>query len=161
MSPKPTGRVSGNDLVLTRAFPAPIDDVWKSVTSSESTARWIGPWRGTPGVGKTCQLQMRFEEGEPWCDFVIDACEAPRHVAVTTKDAHGEWRLELFLEQRGETTELRFVHHLADRKLACDAGPGWEYYLDMLVAAREGKALPSFEDYYPSQKAHYLEGASP
>jgi hypothetical protein len=28
----------------------------------------------------------------------------------------------------------------------------------MLVAAREGKALPSFEDYYPSQKAHYLEG---
>jgi hypothetical protein len=28
----------------------------------------------------------------------------------------------------------------------------------MLVAARDGKALPSFEDYYPSQKAHYLEG---
>ena len=24
---------------------------------------------------------------------------------------------------------------------------------------REGKALPSFEDYYPAQKAHYLEGA--
>lgn len=48
---------------------------------------------------------------------------------------------------------------LSDRKLAGDVGPGWEYYLDMLVAAREGEALPSFDDYYPAQRAHYLEGA--
>jgi len=34
--------------------------------------------------------------------------------------------------------------------------PGWEYYPDMLVAARAGKALPSFEDYYPALKPHYL-----
>ena len=42
MTPKPTGRLSGDDLVLTRTFRAPIDDVWTSVTSSESTARWFG-----------------------------------------------------------------------------------------------------------------------
>ena len=39
MSPKPTGHVSGNDLILTRTFRASIDDVWTSVTDSESTAR--------------------------------------------------------------------------------------------------------------------------
>lgn len=30
--------------------------------------------------------------------------------------------------------------------MAGEVGPGWEYYLDMLVAAREGKPLPSFGD---------------
>jgi hypothetical protein len=51
------------------------------------------------------------------------------------------------------------VQHLSDRKLAGDVGPGWEYYLDMLVAVGEGKALPSFEDYYPAQQAYFLRDA--
>jgi hypothetical protein len=61
------------------------------------------------------------------------------------------------LTAKGDTTELRFVHHLSDRKLAGDYGPGWEYYLDMLVAARAGQPLPTFDEYYPAQKAYYLE----
>jgi uncharacterized protein YndB with AHSA1/START domain len=39
---KPTGRVEGEDLVLTRRFEAPVEDVWTSITKSESTARWYG-----------------------------------------------------------------------------------------------------------------------
>lgn len=158
MSPKPTGHVRGDDLILTRTFRAPIDDVWTSVTDSESTARWIGRWEGEGGPGKTVRLQLLYEQGQPWTNVVIERCEAPRHLVVATKDEGGEWRLELTLTQRGDITELRFVHHLSDRKLAGDVGPGWEYYLDMLVAAREGTAKPSFEDYYPAQKAHYMEG---
>jgi uncharacterized protein YndB with AHSA1/START domain len=159
MKPKPTGHVRGNDLILTRTFRAPIDDVWTSVTESESTARWFGSWEGDAGPGKTVRLQMLHEKGQPQMNVTIEKCEAPRHLVVAAKDDSGEWRLELTLTQTGDTTELRFVHHLSDRKLAGDVGPGWEYYLDMLVAAREGRALPSFEDYYPAQKAHYLEGA--
>jgi uncharacterized protein YndB with AHSA1/START domain len=159
MNPKPTGYVRGNDLILTRTFRAPIDDVWTSVTESESTARWFGSWEGDAGPGKTVRLQLLHEKGQPWTNVMIEKCEAPRHLVVTTKDESGEWRLELTLKQTGDTTELRFVHHLSDRKLAGDTGPGWEYYLDMLVAAREGLPLPSFDDYYPAQKAHYLEGA--
>ena len=34
-------------------------------------------------------------------------------------------------------------------------GPGWEYYLDMLVASRAGEPLPDFDDYYPAQAAYY------
>lgn len=77
---------------------------------------------------------------------------------MTMKDEAGQWRIELTLTQRGATTELRFMQRLEDPKLAGDVGPGWEYYLDRLVAAREGLPMPSFEDYYPAQKAHYTLG---
>jgi uncharacterized protein YndB with AHSA1/START domain len=159
MSPKPTGHVLGNDLILTRTFRAPIDDVWMSVTKSDRTALWFGRWEGDAGPGKTVRLQLTHEKDQPWSNVTIEECEAPRRLIVSMKDDYGDWRLELTLTQTGDTTELRFVQRLSDRQLAGDVGPGWEYYLDMLVATREGTALPSFADYYPSQKAYYLDGA--
>lgn len=157
MRPEPTGQVIGNDLILTRMFRAPIDDVWTSVTKSESTARWFGPWEGDAGPGKTVRLQLIHEKGQPWTDVTIEECEAPHHLILTMQDEFGTWRIEMTLAQTDDITTLRFVQHLSDRKLAGDVGPGWEYYLDMLVSAREGKTLPSFGDYYPAQKAYYLQ----
>ncbi|WP_437630205.1 SRPBCC family protein [Sorangium sp. So ce854] len=160
MSPRPTGRVrstaTGADLVITRSFRAPIEDVWQSVTAPESTARWIGPWEGEAGPGKTVRLQMAFEKGAPWCNVSIDACEPPHRLAASMKDDSGDWRLELSLTAKGDTTELVFVQHLTDRALAGDVGPGWEYYLDMLVASRLGELLPDFSDYYPAQRDYYV-----
>ncbi|MBK9517687.1 MAG: SRPBCC family protein [Anaeromyxobacter sp.] len=152
----PTGRLEGNDLVLTRRFEAPIEDVWESITRSESTARWFGSWTGTPGVGNTITIRMVFEKDGPESEAHIDACEPPRRLALTTK---GEWgmTLEVTLTQAGGVTELRFVHRLTDRKLARDFGPGWEYYLDNLVAARAGEQLPAFDEYYPSMQGHYTD----
>ena len=157
MKPKPTGHIDGNDLILTRVFHAPIDDVWTSITKSESTARWFGPWEGEAGPGNVVRLQLVHEKGQPWTEVRIEECEAPRRLNLAMTDEFGTWRIELTLTQAADVTELRFVQHLSDRELAGDVGPGWEYYLDMLVAAREGKALPSFDDYYPAQKAHYLK----
>jgi uncharacterized protein YndB with AHSA1/START domain len=163
MSPRPTGRVrstaTGADLVITRSFRAPIEDVWQSVTATESTARWIGPWEGEPGPGKTIRLQMAYEEGAPWCNMTIDACEPPRHLAISAKDDHGEWRLELSLATKGDTTELTFVQHLTNPADAGNVGPGWEYYLDRLVASRLGGPTPDFADYYPAQREYYLGDA--
>lgn len=163
MSPRPTGRVqhtaAGADLVITRSFRAPIDDVWQSVTAPESTARWIGPWEGEAGPGNMVRLQMAFEKGAPWCNVSIDACEPPRHLAVSMKDELGHWRLELSLTAKGETTELTFVQHLTDPALAGETGPGWEYYLDRLVASRLGAPPPDFADYYPAQRDYYLGDA--
>ena len=155
MSPKPTGRLSGNDLVLTRTFRAPIDDVWTSVTSSESTARWFGPWERVPGDDKKIRIQMAFEETKPWLDGTIDQCEAPHLLSLRTKGIYAEKRLSLELTEAAGTTTLEFVHHEINRKMIGELGPGWEYYLDLLVAAREGTATPSFETYYPAQKEHY------
>ncbi len=159
MSPQPTGRLDGNDLVLTRRFRAPIEDVWTSLTDSTSTARWFGPWEGEAAPGKTVRIQMVHEKGAPWTNARIDECDAPKHLALTTLSDYGNWRLEMTLAQQGDTTELTFVHHLTDRTGAGEIGPGWEYYLDNLVAARAGEALPSFDDYYPAQKAFYAEQA--
>ncbi|MFN7024156.1 MAG: SRPBCC family protein [Pseudorhizobium sp.] len=160
MNPEPTGQVVGNHLILTRTFNAPLNDVWASITNSESTARWFGPWEGDAGPGNVVRLKLVHEKSRPWIEVTIEECEAPRHLILLMKDKSGDWRLDLTLTQAGDTTTLRFVQHLSDPKLAGDVGPGWEYYLDMLVAAREGKALPLFDDYYPAQKTYYLKGAS-
>jgi uncharacterized protein YndB with AHSA1/START domain len=161
MNPKPTGRLRGDDLVLCRAFLAPIDDVWTSVTRSESTARWFGPWEHA-GDDKKIRIQMAFEEGKPWLDGTIERCEAPHHLAVRTKSefGYGEKLLSLTLSESAGTTTLEFVHHRIDRKRMGEFGPGWEYYLDMLVASRDAQPLPTFHAYYPAQKDYFtsLEG---
>jgi uncharacterized protein YndB with AHSA1/START domain len=155
MNTKPTGRLRGNDLVLSRTFRAPIDDVWTSVTSSQSTARWFGPWERAGDDDKKIRIQMAFEEGKPWLDGTIEHCEPPHHLAVRTKSAYGEKLLSMTLSESAGTTTLEFVHHSVNRKAIGELGPGWEYYLDMLVASREGHPAPTFDAYYPAQKAYF------
>ncbi|MEV0227419.1 SRPBCC family protein [Streptomyces sp. NPDC050704] len=145
----------GDDLVHTRTFGAPIDDVWASVTEPERTARWFGPWEGDAGPGRTVRARMAYEEGAPWCDLLIEVCEPPRRLAVSMSDEAGDWHMELRLSESAGTTELQLVHHLTTTKGIGEIGPGWEYYLDMLVAARDGTEAPSFDDYYPAQRAHF------
>ncbi|WP_250007415.1 SRPBCC family protein [Actinoplanes sp. M2I2] len=155
MTNAPTGRLEGRDLVLTRTFPAGIDDVWASVTESDRTARWFGRWTGEAGPGRTVKVQMAYEEGTPWVEARIDACEPPRRLEVSTVDEVGAWHLELRLTAVEGGTELRLVHHLETTEGLGEVGPGWEYYLDNLVAAREDRPLPDFNDYYPSMKSHF------
>ncbi len=159
MTNPPRGRLSaardGSELIVSRTFNAPIEDVWASVTEPERTARWFGPWQGEPGQGRTIRMQMAYEEQQPWFDVLIEVCEAPRHLAVSTGDDSGGWRLELRLSQVGDHTELLLVHHLADTEQVGEFGPGWEYYLDLLVSARDGSAAPNFSDYYPSMRPYY------
>jgi uncharacterized protein YndB with AHSA1/START domain len=155
MSPTPTGRLFGNDIVLTRTFHAPVADVWASLTDSERTARWFGPWQGDAAPGHTIQVQMVHEESQPWMDMTIDACEPPRRLALSTLNEHGSWYLDMVLAESGGVTELRFTQHLTDTEGVGEIGPGWEYYLDALVAARDGRPVPQFDDYYPAMKKYF------
>ncbi|MDI6099303.1 SRPBCC family protein [Actinoplanes sp. NEAU-A12] len=155
MSPTPTGRLSGDDLVLTRTFRAPVDDVWASLTESERTARWFGPWQGDAAPGNTIKVQMSQEEGAPWTDMTIEACEPPRRLALSAVDEYGSWDLDLVLTESGGVTELRFTQHLTGTENVGEVGPGWEFYLDALVASREGAPAPDFNDYFPAMKEHF------
>jgi uncharacterized protein YndB with AHSA1/START domain len=155
MSPTPTGRLVGNDLVLTRTFRAPAPDVWASLTDPERTARWYGPWKGEAAPGATIEVQMVHEEGGPWMDMTIDACEPPRRLALSAVTEDGNWYLDMRLTESAGVTELVFTQHLSDTEGAGDIGPGWEYYLDALVAARDDRPMPSFDDYYPAMKDHF------
>lgn len=161
MTPLPTATLvpapDGVDLVVSRKFRAHVEDVWASVTEPDRTARWFGPWEGDAAPGRRIKVQMAFEEGQPWMEARIDACAAPLRLAVSTIDEYGTWRLELVLSEVDGETELKLVHHLKDTDGIGEIGPGWEYYLDMLVASRSGTPRPSFDDYYPAQKA-YFEG---
>jgi uncharacterized protein YndB with AHSA1/START domain len=152
MSPTPTGRLFGDDLVLTRTFRAPIADVWASLTDPARTARWFGPWQGDAAPGNTIKVQMVQEEGKPWMDMTIDACSAPSLLGLSSK---GGWQLEMTLTEDAGVTELRFSQHLTGTENVGEVGPGWEFYLDALVASRDGLPTPDFNDYYPSMKEHF------
>jgi hypothetical protein len=135
-------RVAPDDieLVVTRRFEAPIEEVWASVATSAGTAGWYGPFTRD---GDTAHVTMAFEEGAPEFDMQINDCTEPTHVELSSEGMH----LELRLSVVDSSTELAFVHHLTDPADAVIYGPGWEYYLDNLVAARAGSPLPSFDGY--------------
>ncbi|TQM31763.1 SRPBCC family protein [Nocardia bhagyanarayanae] len=162
MTKQPTGRLlpadQGRDLVLTRTYRAPIADVWASLTESDRTARWFGPWKGEAGPGRTVQVQMVHEDEQPWMDMTIDACEPPHRLAVSAIDEYGSWVLDVRLTETDGVTELRFTHHLrTDDEIAQapQVGPGWEYYLDLFGTARDGAEPPNFDDYYPPMADYY------
>ena len=154
-TPQPSGRIRGNDLVLTRRFRAPVEDVWTSITDSASTARWFGAWEGKPGVGNEIRVQMGYEDGQPWLTKKIDVCDAPHRLVLSSVGSSFTSVLELSLKATSDGCELEFVQHAIDRKRVGAVGPGWEYYLDCLVASRDGTPRPAFDAYYPAQKAYF------
>jgi uncharacterized protein YndB with AHSA1/START domain len=160
----PTGRIlptaDGVDIVLVRLIRGTIQDVWASITESDRTARWFGRWEGEGAQGALLRLQMGFEESQPWCDVRVESCEPPHHLGLRVVDAAGDWSLEITLRPRGDRTELTFVHHRENADGAGEIGPGWEYYLDNLVASRLGVPLPTFDDYYPSMQKYYQDQVS-
>jgi uncharacterized protein YndB with AHSA1/START domain len=164
MTPRPTGTITWisagrHDLVLTREFRAHPSDVWASITEPERTARWIGRWEGDAAVGRTIRIQLGFEADAPWSQARIDACTPDEHLGLTMTDSFGEWAIDVTLAEAHGVTTLRFVQHMTDPTIAPDVGPGWEWYLDMLVDSRDGRPLASFDDYYPAQRHHYAEQA--
>lgn len=147
----------GVDLVLVRSLALPIEEAWAFISDSTLTERWFGPWEGDARTGGSIRVRMRFEESEPAIRAKILACEAPHRLALHTDDEYGSWQLDLHLEEDGDDdTLLRFVHHLDADSDVGDVGPGWEYYLDLLIAATEGTEAAEFDQYYPAMQSAYL-----
>lgn len=153
-------------LVVERTFQARIASVWAAVTEPERLARWIGTWTGDPRDGEVA-FRMLFEDQSddegPQDEWMrIDECDPPRRLAVTSLmpgegDGGRNWEMTLDLSESGGTTTLAFGQSLPDPDWAESVGPGWEYYLDRLVAA-ETDGDPSsidFDDYYPSLSGPY------
>ena len=114
MTNPPSGQLvqnaDGNELVVSRTFRAPIEDVWASVTEPDRTARWFGTWKGDAAPGRMIKVQMGFEDQAPWLDKRIDVCDPPRRLALSNES--GNMRIELLLSHGEGETELRLVHHL-------------------------------------------------
>ena len=165
-SPTATGRkeqrADGTYVVLTRAFRAPIEDVWAAITEPERLARWIGRWSGDPAQGSV-QFEMLFEgEGVEPEEYTINVCDAPARLELTSHMAYDEqtpatWHLKLDLAEVDGVTTLTFAQSMDDPAMAENVGPGWEYYLDRLVAAETGgdPETIDFGDYYPALAERY------
>jgi uncharacterized protein YndB with AHSA1/START domain len=164
---QPTGRREDRHgapyVVLTRTFRAPIDDVWAAITEPDRLARWIGTWTGDPASGSV-SFRMLFEGDEAAAEeiYAIDECTAPRRLVLTSTMRYDEntpatWHLELDLAEQDGVTTLTFAQSLPDTTWAENIGPGWEYYLDRLVAAETGgdPAVIDFGDYYPALSEPY------
>lgn len=158
---EPTGRLEQADgdhrLVLERTFRAPIADVWAAVTEPARMARWIGTWSGDPASGRVGFVMTAEGATEP-SDVEIRECDPPRVLRVTTSFGEERWHLELELAEADGVTTLRFLQPGVDPDQAGSVGPGWEYYLDRLVAAETGGDVAAIDferDYYPAMAQHY------
>lgn len=147
---------------FTRTFAAPIADVWAAVTEPDRLARWIGGWTGDPAEGEV-QFRMGFEGDDATPErMVIEDCEAPRRLRLTStvltdEPEQQQWHFRLDLSETDGVTTLVFAQDVPDAALAEGVGPGWDYYLDRLVAAETGgdPATVAWDDYYPALKEHY------
>jgi len=168
MSAQPTSGPTGRfqlvadrlTLFVTRTFHAPIDDVWAAITEPERVARWLGTWSGDPATG-TVLFAMTFEGQQPPGDEMeIRECEPPRRLAVTSQVGEQRWYLDVDLTEADGVTTLAFSQPDVDPEDALSVGPGWEFYLDRLVAAETGGDLTAIDferDYYPAMADHYRE----
>ena len=160
MTPTTSGRRDEREagwVVLPRTFRMPRDEVWKAVTEPERLERWIGTWSGDPAEGRVSFRMTAEGEDIPANDYVITGCRPTEHLGLEADAAgmHFEFRLDLS-EEDGVTT-LLFAQRMSDPEVASSVGPGWEYYLDRLVAAETGGDVADvkWDDYYPALADDY------
>jgi uncharacterized protein YndB with AHSA1/START domain len=148
-------------VVLERTFTAPVDAVWAAITEPSRLERWIGTWAGDPADG-VVDFRMTAEGDDVESErFSILECDPPRRLVVESKSPGGGdgdvWRLELDLIEADGTTTLTFAQGLPRPDSAENVGPGWEYYLDRLVAAEGGRSVAEvdWDAYYPALASSY------
>jgi uncharacterized protein YndB with AHSA1/START domain len=155
----PLGQVlrdeDGLRLEFVRLLDTTIEDAWSALTEPDRMERWMGRWSGDPASG-TVDFAMTSEGQVAPQPVRIERCRPPTDLAVEMPSPDGSWHLTATLSERGGRTELVFVHRLAEPYDASAIGPGWQYYLDRLAAAIDGRPVPAeFEEYYPALKDEY------
>ncbi len=147
-TPKATGRVQEREgtayLVFERTFRAPIADVWAAVTESDRLVRWIGHWNGDPTSGAVSFYMTAEAATHPPRRSTSTSATRRGDVVMRSArpDDHSlEWRWEIDLAEADGVTTLTFAQEVGDDLLAESVGPGWDYYLDRMVAAENGEDL--------------------
>ncbi len=149
-TPEPAGSRETRDgspfVVLERTFRAPASDVWAAVTEPERLTRWIGTWSGDPATGEVEFLMTAEGDDVDPATTTIHECDPPRRLVLSWDAGSGGgglWHVELDLAEDGGVTTLTFAQRIPDLATGRDVGPGWEYYLDRLVAAETGGDVPA------------------
>lgn len=159
-------------LVIERTFHAPVADVWAACTDPTRMQRWIGTWTGDPASGAVTFRMTAEGEDAPAEELDVLVCEPPRRLAVRgrtaepfSEDGSGEkvvWEMDLELAEADGVTSLRFTQVLLPGpggvEMVASVGPGWDYYLDRLVAAVAGDDAGSVDwEAYADGGDHYRQ----
>ncbi|HEX5986642.1 MAG TPA: SRPBCC domain-containing protein [Nocardioides sp.] len=160
MTPTTSGRRDEREagwVVLPRTFRMPRDEVWKAITEPERLERWIGTWSGDPAEGRVSFRMTAEGEDIPANDYVITGCRPTEHLGLEADAAGMHFELRLDLSEEDGVTTLLFAQRMSDPEVASSVGPGWEYYLDRLVAAETGGDVADvkWDDYYPALADDY------
>lgn len=152
MMPQPTGRLVRKDdgvyVVLDRIIRAPIEEVWAYFTRSSYLSQWIGETIGTGGSTHAVKFRMNAEgDDAEWQNVSILVCDAPRRLRADVGQGGQSRRMYVHLTEGSGHTTVTFgelLHNLVDE---AEIGVGWDYYLDRLIAAHDGKPMPERGDY--------------
>ena len=160
MTPTTSGRRDEREagwVVLPRTFRMPRDEVWKAITEPERLERWIGTWSGDPAEGRVSFRMTAEGEDIPANDYVITGCRPTEHLGLEADAAGMHVELRLDLSEEDGVTTLLFAQRMSDPEMASSVGPGWEYYLDRLVAVETGGDVADvkWDDYYPALADDY------
>ncbi len=143
-----TGRRETRDgedlLVIERTIDRPVEEVWATLTRPERLKLWIGTWSGDPRSGRVDFAMTAEGADAPAEPQVIDVCDPPSRLRVRSHPSEPEqsWILDVRLRAaRSGGTLVDFAQVLTPAIPLDMVGPGWEYYLDRLVAACAGDSV--------------------
>ncbi|PPF42215.1 hypothetical protein C5B85_16835 [Pseudoclavibacter sp. AY1F1] len=160
-----TAATDTESIRIERTVAVAREELWLWLTESAKTAQWIGPWHYVDESAGQIGLQLVAEEGAPASGATIRRCEAPGLLEVLTEDSAGSWHLRISLESAVAGTEpgteagtgttrdstlLVFEHFDVPKAMLTDIRAGWNFYLDLMLAAKDGLEKPRFEDYLES-----------
>lgn len=154
-----TGRVvrdrDGLELLVQRRLPVSKGDAWKWMTASSQLKKWLGSWKGSPAVGAVVAFTMTFEKGAGPEPVTILECIPEQRLLVEWTVGADLTRVGFSLAEIDGSTIVYFSQRVEDYRQAGNWGPGWEYYLDRLVAVQSGGTMPEFSDYHPAQQPYF------
>ncbi|MDH6235547.1 SRPBCC domain-containing protein [Cryobacterium sp. CG_9.6] len=160
MTVKPTGRLAYRDdglyFMIDRLFSAPIEDVWASMTKPAELAKWIGTYTGSPSTGAV-KFRMSSDPDSTWQYVTILECDAPHRFCGDFGEDDDAWHALFHLVEGNGMTTVTLGQRLRTAAEVATVGPGWDYYLDRLVAYRTGKPFRQWDAYYPALATQYRD----
>lgn len=161
--PAPTAsgtRDADSTLHFRRVLPLSREEAWAAITASDRTARWFGPWSGEKVPGPIT-VTMLSEESAPAMPGEILEVQQLEHYVLRTGPDESPWVITMSLESddaEGDSTTVTLSQQVTDPEEAAMIGPGWDFYLDRLVAAEAGQdpeAITFEPAYIPGLCDHY------
>ncbi|SER53902.1 Activator of Hsp90 ATPase homolog 1-like protein [Propionibacterium cyclohexanicum] len=144
----PSGRLEDDrsTLVLHRSVAATQREIWACLTRPKLLAKWYGSWTGSPRDGFVT-VQMSQEQGSPPVRHRILTAQPPTVLTVCSDTGNEEWLLNVRLSHDHGRTQITLRQESFDPESLPSIAPGWEWYLDRLVATLLDTTVPTLDDF--------------